>query len=46
MSAQHVTDDMADDMRRNIGLDVLAKFRLTSTEPTSPEEVPLPAITA
>src|SRR5690242_3903091 len=34
------------EMRRYIGLDVLAKSRLTSTEPTPPEEVTLPAITA
>jgi hypothetical protein len=33
-------------MRRYIGLDVLAKSRLTPAEPTSSEEVTLTAITA
>jgi putative transposase len=34
------------EMRRYIGLDILAKSRLTTAEPTSAEEVTLPAITA
>jgi putative transposase len=34
------------EMRRYIGLDVLAKSRLTATQPTSAEEVTLTAITA
>jgi putative transposase len=34
------------EMRRYIGLDVLAKSRLTTAEPTSSEEVTLTAITA
>jgi putative transposase len=34
------------EMRRYIGLDVLAKSRLTSTSSASPEEVTLTAITA
>jgi putative transposase len=34
------------EMRRYIGLDVLAKSRLTPAEPTSSEEVTLTAITA
>ncbi len=33
-------------MRRYIGLDVLAKSRLTVIEPTEPEEMPVTAITA
>jgi hypothetical protein len=33
-------------MRRYIGLDVLAKSRLTTVENPEPEEVPLTAITA
>jgi hypothetical protein len=33
-------------MRRYIGLDILAKCRLTAVENTEPEEIPLTAITA
>lgn len=34
------------EMRRYIGLDILAKSRLTAVENTEPEEVTLTAITA
>ena len=43
LAEQH--DEWAE-MRRYIGLDILAKSRLTLTDPASSEEVTLPAITA
>jgi putative transposase len=43
LAEQH---DERTEMRRCIGLDILAKSRLTTAEPTTAEEVTLPARTA
>ena len=43
MAEQH---DEWTEMRRYIGLDILAKSRLTAVENTEPEEMTLTAITA